>query len=161
MNEKINAFLKKYSKILFLSILAIIGILLIITSEKEQENYDKTYSHESMSLFEYQEILKTNLENTLNSISKNQITSVMITFESGFENVYSDISTHSQSDIFSYNSDNAPVIIKTKNPKIAGVMIVCNNIYDAQSITEIKKAAATCLNINENKIYIIGGTVTQ
>ena len=45
----------------------------------------------------------------------------------------------------------------TDEIEIAGVMIVCKSINNANDLSTIKQASATALGIDNSKIYIIGG----
>lgn len=163
MIKKIKESTRKKAKAVTVAILAAMGIILITISNlrgSDNENFHSGfYGTENVDL--YQKALEKRLEETLNSITGADCVNVMITLEGGFEKVYSAANYRASESLFGQSNQNTPPVLKTKSPKIAGVMIVCNNIFDAQSVKEIKKASATCLNISENKIYIIGGTISQ
>lgn len=160
MNKKLQNITRKNTKTISLIILSITGIILILLSYLSNKDTNEKYESTSEQDI-YKARLEQKLTDTLNSITSGNCVNVMITLEGGFEKVYAVSSYTEKESLFGQKEQSEMPLLKTKNPKIAGVMIVCSNIFDAQSVLEIKKAAATCLNINENKIYIIGGTISQ
>lgn len=123
----------------------IIGILLFAVSlfiEKSKEQPGDEYS-------KYCTYLENKLCEKLETIvGKGQI-DAMITLESNY--------TAANEDRKQAVFDQDQNAVEIPLPKIAGVMIVCKNITNETDFIHIKKAAATVLGINENKIYIIGG----
>ena len=161
MNEKTINTPKRNIKTILIILTVLTGLILFFFANSQSKQNSKDKSSIATDADEYAKNLEEQLEETINCLTNSTDTKVMITLDGGFENIYSSQTFSSNDTLFTSVNQTNPQIIKTKNPKIAGVMIVLKQVFDAESVTEIKKAAATCLNINENKIYIIGGTVTQ
>ena len=79
---------------------------------------------------------------------------VMITLEESYE--ISDGSTS----VFLHN-DSKEEVKTIPYPKGKGAVIVCRNISQKTNFDILKKAAATALGTDKNKIYIFGGELQQ
>lgn len=153
---KISEYLKKNKRMLSIILLALTGVLMVIFSyfikEKPAENgYDT-------ELTEYGEHLEQKLTNTLEKITGENTVDIVITFDSSFEKVYRGAyAPATQGSLSTLSNQTQPLEVKTKSPKIKGVMIVCTSIKTEDEFAVLKTAAATVLDISQNKIYIIGG----
>ena len=147
---------KKYSKSIILICLALSGLCLIMLSFAEKDSsYGKgTYDSE---LTRYGEYLENKLSDTIEKLTGEGTVDIIITFDSSFEQVFKENSDLSDMGILSVSQKGESLPVKTKSPKIKGVMIVLTTVKTAEEFRILKKAAATVLDIPENKIYIIGG----
>ena len=150
---------KKTTKTILPVILLALGITLILLSQYfETDNKEQTGAYSNAYETEYTEILENKLKSVLESITGKDTVNVMITLESTFEeNIYDEVYESSKFSYSGTTKSKENFAQATPTPKIGGVMIVCGSLSNAKDINTIKKAAATALNINENKIYIIGG----
>lgn len=163
MKDKNTLINKEAAKKFLLPILFIVGILLIIVSQfsdTDRKKQSATYSN----LYEtdYANILEIKLKNVLESITGEDTVCVMITFENTYEmNEYDEVYAVSDFSLPTESKNESFTAVNKPTPKIGGVMIVCSSLSNPDDIKTIKKAAATALNIKENKIYIIGGASKQ
>ena len=163
MKVKNNLFTKESAKKYIPILLLILGALLIVISyfpETKTKKNAETYSGEYET--DYANMLENKLKNVLESITGENTVKVMITFESTYITSKQDkLYETSSFSIETMTNDKDVSVIKKPTPEIGGVMIVCSSLSNPEDINVIKKAAATALNIKENKIYIIGGASKQ
>lgn len=141
-----------FSKMFMLLIMISAGILLIFISELSQKGSGSS-SLGNTETANYGQYLEEKLCEVLESVTGKDTVKVMITFESTYELGDND---EGYRQVFS-DETHISKIIEKPLPKIAGVMIVCKSIKEQSDFLQIKKAAATALNVSEQKIYIIGG----
>lgn len=143
-------------------IFALAGAFLIVFSTLFPDS-TKSINTTDDELSSYGRMLENRLKETLSAVTGEDCFEIMITFKSSFENVYNDEKIHSSQTanaaaaFLTTDDSKAPIVIKRKNPEIAGVVIACKRLLDTDSVIAIKQAAATVLNVSKNKIYIIGG----
>ena len=156
MKTKVTEYVKKNGKLLLVVVTSLIGIILIALSYtvkdvSSEQDYDT-------QLTAYGRHLEERLSSTLEKITGENTVDIVITFDSSFEKVYLETSGEPSFDTLSkLNSTSQPLQVKTKSPEIKGVMIACTSITTPEEFAVLKKAAATVLDISQNKIYIIGG----
>lgn len=151
-------FSKRKNVIVFLAIIGALMIILSFAIDSSEKTSKKNSDNNELS--EYGNTLEEKLENTLSALTGEGSIEAMITFSTGFENVYDNgisVSNGYDSMFSTSGAASEPVQIKRNCPKIGGVMLVCDAGLDEESLLQIKKAAATALNISETKIYVIGG----
>ena len=163
MKEKNIIFTKDTAKKFIPILLLITGVLLILVS-RFSETKEKAITDTFTGVYEtdYANILESKLKNVLESITGKGTVNVMITFESTYV-------TNEHDELYEASDFSLPTMTKSQEvsaakkptPEIGGVMIVCSSLSNPEDINTIKKAAATALNIKENKIYIIGGAPKQ
>ncbi len=171
------------SKSSFLIALGLIGLLLLLvssfdfTGSKTDNGTQSVKSTVIDSSNEYTERLETKLEELLGDMLGNTKVTVMITLESGTEYIYADeIKTNAdvtrdQSALKTQQSDSnqktyitvkdadgneRPLVVTEKMPVIRGVVIVCESGETATVSSAVRQAVKSALNVDENKICVIG-----
>ena len=134
---------KKTAAVLF----AILGCCLICFSFFQKDTSEVISSNELP--------LEARTREIIESVMGKGTTKVMITFENNYTQSNNYDSVYNMS--FSGNSKKSENTSKS-NEKIAGVMIVCKALRAKEDFLTVKQAVATCLDIPQSKIYIIGGT---
>ena len=186
MISDIKSFLKNISpgkKRTVLIIMGLAGMVLIFISNYTEMS-DNTgaadepvISDNFISAKEYKQQLEEELSDIISSIEGAGNVKIMITMESGTEDIYAvekNITERRQSKNDEYSSDSETeykegqvyVIIKNKNgteqavllkqvmPKIRGVLVVCDGGGDPVTKEKITQAVSGVLNISSGKVYV-------
>ncbi len=169
LNKKIRNFLeKKQNKKLFLIILlGAVGILFISLSElvppdsEEIEISENDYFKNSR---EYEEFLEKRIEDEISKISGAGETSVMLTLDSSEEFSYAQNSTEEifenesarKSEIITVEngSSETPVIVKTTEAKIRGILVICKGGDDPFVSEKIIESLRALLDVPSNRISV-------
>ena len=163
---------KLITLIVIVGIIAVCGIFLSesFSSADKSEKEESAAVHTSVK--EYEEKTEKKLEQTLSLIAGIGKCKVMVTVDSGEESVYSsDTETDNQSGENSTSSSQKntfvivdddgqkPLLEKEIEPKIRGVIVVCegaDDVYVRQAVTDSLRAA---LGISSANISVVkGGT---
>ncbi len=177
MSEKITALFKGDKKIKLIVLAGILGILFIFLSGGKTENVQKKSNETVSSSFSAEE-LSVQMENKLTAlvggISGVGHCNVMITYENGIEYVYANESK-STSDVMDegeggkkqekISQENSLVIIDTGNgkealrvkeiqPKVRGVVVVCDGADNISVRQRVVDAVTTALDISSAKVYV-------
>lgn len=173
------------SKSTFLIIAGILGLLLVLVSTfadkktvKDKEALKTVNSQNNLSATEkYIETVENKLETVISDMLSNTPVTVMVTLESGIEYVYADelkTGVETKKDNVAYKTEqsdsnqNNYVIFKDSDgneqallvteimPEIRGVVIVCDSGQTAAVSAAVKRAVKSVLNVDENKICVIG-----
>ena len=176
-NNAAKQFFISHAKGIILAAAALTGCLLLILSGFIQSDGKNAKQSGETTPEDYRLSLEKSLSETVDKIDGAGKTSVMITLECSFETVYASNAkldetvgqnesgqktTEKQLATTSSRTDGeAPVIVKKLNPKIKGVLIVCEGGNSKRVKNEVLKAAATALNISEAKIYVTGGNTSS
>ena len=158
---------KKQKIILTAGIAAIAVIMMsgVFTTNKETvQNYAQQYDIE-----EYRANLESRLADIISHIDGAGDTGVMITIDSGKEYIYaqnmsvdessdSDSAKHSQENKYytvkSQTNGEEPILIRESEPRVRGVIVVCEGAGNSAVRETIKTAVASIFNIAENKISV-------
>lgn len=167
------------NKILLIS--GIVGMLLILLSAIIPANNNKHQETIATNTLEqYSNKLKKQLEDTVSSISEAGEASVFITFERGYEYVYAttdkisnDKSENSKTDgysadIKSTDEENVviiktdegekPLVITEIEPKVKGIVIVCEGGGNKNVVNRVKSAISVSMGIDQDKICVVPKT---
>ncbi len=174
--QKIVA-IKDNKKIALFVILGFLAILLIFISEldfnnQEQKNFEST---NTFSRNEYCDYLESKVTEIIESIEGAGKTKVMITLSETTEYVYatngkttkknstdnSDLTSENNYVIIEKNNDDTGLLIKTIEPKIRGVAIVCEGGDNTNVQNQIYSAVSAVLNINMSRISISKSTYME
>lgn len=105
--------------------------------------------------------LEKRLENVLCQVEGAGKVAVVINVESGYETVLAMKTTVTES-VSATLTETSPilvngktVVIKELNPKITGVLIVCEGAKNISVLNKIQQATVSLLDINANKIEIL------
>ncbi len=168
MNKKIESIvtkLKENKRVAVIVLAGLIGILMLTASElmPEEEKAD-VQENEVSDYSEYEENLEQRLEGMISSINGAGKTKVMLTLESGDENVYamehkqSSSSQNEQSEneyvLINKSGDDEGLLLKIVEPEVRGVAIVCEGADSAQVRQEIISSVTAVLGITTNRISI-------
>lgn len=165
MKKAVEKFIKKlrHDKRLTAIVCAgLAGILLLTFSELfdgKEENQDSQGTdaqlHDS-----YEESIEARLKSIVSAINGAGRTEVMVTLDSGDENVYavkekSNANTQEREYIVvSNDNDESGLLLKVIEPEIRGVAIVCEGADSANVRQEIISTVSAVLGISTNRISI-------
>jgi len=152
--EKIKTNKKiQYVLVIVLSVLLVFFVLGKGLFNKNQENVVDNLS--------YVESLENRLEDALSKVKGVGKVSVVINVESGQETVLA-MKTTTTENSSGKHTETSPilvggktVIVKELNPKITGVLIVCEGAESIAVMNKIQQATVSLLDINVNKIEIL------
>jgi len=182
----IKSFLRNISpekKVSALVIMGIAGIVMIFisnciqTSDNSQKAEESVVPENFISAKEYKQQLETELSDIISSIEGAGNVKIMITMESGTEDIYAvekNVTERRQSkndDALNdseteYKEGQVYVVIKNKSgseqavllkqvmPKIRGVLVVCDGGGDPVTKEKITQAVSGVLNISSGKVYV-------
>ncbi len=177
MSEKITALFKGDKKIKLIVLAGILGILFIFLSGGKTENVQKKSNETVSSSFSAEELsvqMEKKLTALVGGISGVGHCNVMITYENGIEYVYANESK-STSDVMDEgeggkkqeknSQENSLVIIDTGNgkealrvkeiqPKVRGVVVVCDGADNISVRQRVVDAVTTALDISSAKVYV-------
>lgn len=161
----------KKNKTALLTVLGLVGIFLIFLSElnfPNKENKKETSFSESGYSYEYCDYLENKVKEIVESINGAGKTSVMITLSETTEYVYAvnekevnkntdkNSDTNNQNDYVIIDKDNndAGLLLKTIEPKVRGVAVVCEGGDDVKVQEQIYSAVGAVLNVSSSRISI-------
>ncbi len=169
--EKIKSIFKKDKKLPIILLLAILGIIFIFFSEfsKESKNNENNTEETSDSADFYASTTEEKLRKIISSIEGAGETDVMVTVETGEENVYAkEIKSNEESNdsksisnyeyeyivIKSGTSSESGMLLKVVQPNIRGVAVVCDGGDNAAVRENIISTVSAVLDIKTNKISV-------
>lgn len=163
--EKLSAFvekIKKDKKTLLIIVFALAGMLLILFSDSEENNKQPMKNEGFSDMAEEYEIKLQSLISKIEGVGK---VSVMITYESGEENVFASDKEESfrngeqkiKNDYIIVDSDNGETGLKIKSvyPKIKGVAVVCNGESDSTTKERIVSVVSALFDISTKNISVV------
>ncbi len=174
--KKIKIFFnsKENKKLYIIFLLGCIGILLISLSEFSSSASEVSASKSAIStnpVFEPDEKLETRLEEEISKISGAGKTSVMLTFDSSKEYFYAKNSNESVDEneknreqefvVIEGKDGDEPIILKTAEAKVRGVLVVCEGGNNAVVREKIIEALCALLDISSNHISVAGMALSQ
>ncbi len=167
--EKIKELILKDKKLAFMLVLAIIGAVLLVGSEFIGKEKTEQKVGVSVDTYEYAEAMEKKLAEIISAIDGAGSVSVMVTVETGEENVYAkQVKSDEQSDdnktmsqyeyeyiiVKSGTSSENGMLLKVIEPNIRGVAIVCDGGDNASVRENIINTVSAVLNIKTNKISV-------
>lgn len=172
--QKLKELFKADKKLALLCVAGIVGVLLLVISsvlpqngKKEEKETVSSTVHET-----YAEEIEEKLTEIISSIDGAGKTSVMVTLESGTEQVYAknekvkndsssdesklneDFSDEKEYVLIETDGDEGGLIIKLIQPKIRGVAVVCEGGGNDAVRQEITQAVTAVLDISSSRVYI-------
>ncbi len=164
MNGKIKELLDRIKtdrRLTVIVLLGLSGILLLTFSElKPKETQQSDEPDKTADISQYEENLEARLSELISSIDGAGRAKVMITLDSGDENVYA---TEDKSGEKSYeksyvvikqNGDENGILLKIAEPEIRGVAVVCEGAGSAEVRQEIINTVTAVLNVGTNRVNI-------
>lgn len=169
--DKARQLFGKNKKTVIITVIGFIGIFLIMFSElggKEKNESKNESLNTNMSTNEYCEYLESRIESIVSSIDGAGRTKVMITVSETTEYIYAendkenrknsdsanDLSNQSDYVIINADDNDTGLLLKTIEPKIRGVAIVCDGGNNEFVQQQIYSAVSAVLNISTSKISI-------
>lgn len=165
--QKYIANIKKDKKSLVIFISGLLIISVIFLSEfifADKNDNENNFSNDEISQYEYCEYLEEKLAKLVCSIDGAGKTIVMITLDETTEYIYAE-NSNEQIDannsnyeneyvIIQVENDDSGLLIKTIEPKIRGVAIVCEGGDNPVVQQQIYSIVSSVLNLNTSKISI-------
>ena len=160
---------QKSKRFAIIIVLCFLLIFIIIFSEMFSKSNKDQIKENNKSYTNYAETLEIKLENIISSINGAGDCKIMVTLETGEENVYAKQAKNQNEDkseftktldeyeyviLKSSSSTEEGMLLKVVEPNIRGVAIVCRGGDDPQVKEEIISAVSAVLNIKTNKISI-------
>lgn len=167
--EKIKDILMKDKKLLIILVLAIAGIVFLVLSEFISFDEAETHKKISATTEDYAEMIEMKLSNIVSSIEGAGEAVVMVTVETGEENVYAkEVKSNEENNenkasssyeyeyivIKSGTSSENGMLLKVIEPSIRGVAIVCDGGDNAAVRENILNTVSAVLDIKTNKISV-------
>ncbi len=163
----------KDKKTALIIILASVGILLVVLSEilpkNDNKNNEKNNNFSSVNSENYTEKIEKKLTEIISSVQGAGNTKVMVTLDTGSENVYArkidrknektdskEITDYEYEYIIvkSDSSSQNGMLLKVVEPNVRGVAVVCEGGDDAKVREQIAETVSAVLNVRKNKISI-------
>lgn len=167
IQETLSKILKNDSKkVKVIVAVGLVGIVLIAMSSLfTPSNKEKDVSSESsIDYSSYSKETEQKLTDIISSISGVGECKVMITFETGSENVYAtdselkndENSSDSKDEYVLYNSSNGEkaLLIKEKYPTVQGVSVVCDGGDDVEVREKVINTVTSLFNISTNRVSV-------
>lgn len=172
MGEKLNqikSLIFKDKKVLLLVVLSLIGILFLLITEFSAANDKENQEVKTVSTDEYAEKMESKLEEIISSVDGAGETVVMVTLDSGEENIYAkeiksdeDSKGDDKSNKYEYeyvvvkngSSTESGMLLKVIEPGVRGVAIVCDGGDNASVRENIINTVSAVLDIKTNKISV-------
>lgn len=179
--EQIKAYLKTDKGRRLIIIIGIAGMALILLSSilpRQPSNETATEQQQMVSNSQYEQLLEQRLIKLISEIDGAGKTNVLVTLENGEENIYAvnkedsqdisekwtedgqknqDNSKENRQDIVIIKQDGneQPVITTTIEPRVKGVVVVCQGGGIATIKSKISQAVTTALNISSDRVCVI------
>lgn len=164
MNEKLNNLferIKSDKRLFVIVVLGVAGIILLTLSEIMPEKEEKTVETENnQSLSEYEEKTEKRLAELISSIDGAGRTKVMITLNSGDENVYATEDKGGEKTyernyvVVKQNGDEIGMLLRVEEPEIRGVAVVCEGADSETVKQEITNTVTAVLGVGTNRVNI-------
>lgn len=165
------------SKYIYVILIGFVGIFLIFIStikKKEPHQKTKVENKSFQNSEEYTKHLETKLNNIISKIKGVGRSQVLVTLENGVENIYANsektatnsnenlsgkMSTRndSQKDIAMVDTKEGKqaLVVTQKEPKIKGVLVVCDGADNSLVVEQVYDAISKPLNIKRNRLSVV------
>ena len=163
---KLSEKLKKDKKLLLTVAAGILGIVFIVISEfipKSSYKKAETGEQNKNSVSSYEETLEKRLESIISSVDGAGRVQVMVTLDTSEQTQYAkDEKENSKSGEkksyekkFVLTDDDGGVVLKTTEPEVRGVIVVCDGGDNAAVKNGITSAVRAALSVDSNKITVL------
>lgn len=177
LKEKLISFVKEKKVVTIILIVGIAGMVLILFSElfssKNTSSSSTSTDTQAITMTEYEKRLEEKINTLVKEIEGVGKVTVMVTIESGSENIYAteektsgnttndgsesgkttNNNTYEESVVL-INGQKEALIEKVIEPKIRGVVIVCEGGSNSTVKQQVTQAITTAFAINANKVCI-------
>lgn len=165
---KLSEKLKKDKKLLLTVAAGILGIVFIVISEFiPKSSYKKAETGEQKnSVSSYEETLEKRLESIIASVDGAGRVQVMVTLDTSEQTQYAKdekensksgdkSSEKSYEKKYVLTDDDGGVVLKTTEPEVRGVIVVCDGGDNAAVKNGITSAVRAALSVDSNKITVL------
>lgn len=171
--EKISAKSRLNKRLLLIVLMLVSGIILLLASELSDNgktaSADITEPTSAYGMQEYSEALEQRLTSIISSVEGAGATRVMITFESGGEDIYlhdSDYGENAVSGeknsferkdeyvIIDGSSGEQGIVVRRAEPKVRGVVVVCEGGGSETVRAQITEAVTALLDISSARVSV-------
>ena len=164
MNERLHDLaerIKSDKKLFVIVVLGVAGIVLLTLSEIIPEKQEKSTENQTVpNLSEYEENTEKRLAELISSIEGAGRTKVMITLNSGDENVYATEDKNGEKTfersyvVIKQDGDENGMLLRVEEPEIRGVAVVCEGADSAAVKQEIINTVTAVLGVGTNRVNI-------
>lgn len=164
MNEVIAKLLSRFKgdkRMLVIVVLGLAGIILLALSELVPEApKEKTEPKNDVQSCDYEESLEKRLGELISAIEGAGKSRVMITLDSGDENIYatkdkaSDKNSERDYVVVKQDGDENGMLLKVAQPEIRGVAVVCEGADSAAVRQEITNTVTAVLGVSTSRVNI-------
>lgn len=174
--EKLSEYITKKGKSNLFVTIGLVGILLIFISDMDLSGSKQKDSTENETLHQYKTELEREITVLLKEIDGVGNVKVMITLESGSENIYvqqektaNDSSSHNTENNIQQNKkstfeneivivadggENQALVEKTLQPVVQGIAVVCSGADDIKVVSAVTNSVSVVLNLPTHKICV-------
>lgn len=166
---KLSEKLKKDKKLLLTVAAGILGIVFIVISEfipKSSYKKVETGEQNKNSVSSYEETLEKRLESIISSVDGAGRVQVMVTLDTSEQTQYAKdekensksgdkTSEKSYEKKYVLTDDDSGVVLKTTEPEVRGVIVVCDGGDNAAVKNGITSAVRAALSVDSNKITVL------
>lgn len=166
---KLSEKLKKDKKLLLTVAAGILGIVFIVISEfipKSSYKKAETGEQNKNSVSSYEETLEKRLESIISSVDGAGRVQVMVTLDTSEQTQYAKdekgnsksgdkSSEKSYEKKYVLTDDDGGVVLKTTEPEVRGVIVVCDGGDNAAVKNGITSAVRAALSVDSNKITVL------
>lgn len=166
---KLSEKLKKDKKLLLTVAAGILGIVFIVISEfvpKSLYKKAETGEQNKDSVSSYEETLEKRLEGIISSVDGAGRVQVMVTLDTSVQTQYAKdekensksgdkTSEKSYEKKYVLTDDDSGVVLKTTEPEVRGVIVVCDGGDNAAVKNGITSAVRAALSVDSNKITVL------
>ncbi len=171
--EKITSKSRLNKKLMLVVMLLVSGIILLLASElvttEETASLQSAETTSNTDLQEYSERLEQRLTSIISSIDGAGATRVMVTLESGSEDIYlhdfdygenadpsgkNSIERKDEYVIIDGSSGEQGIIVRRAEPKVRGVAVVCEGGGSDQVRSQIVEAVTALLDISSARVSV-------
>ncbi len=172
--EKISAKSRLNKRLLLIVLMLVSGIILLLASELsdvgETVDAELTQPTSVSDMQEYSEMLEQRLISIISSVDGAGATRVMVTFESGGEDIYlhdSDYGENAASDgknsverkdeyvIIDGSSGQQGIVVRRAEPKVRGVAVVCEGGGSETVRAQITEIVTALLDISSARVSVV------
>ena len=148
--------------IIFLVLIALLGVLLIGVANKSKNNVKENEGFESLDPAEYARAVEERVEELCNRVDGASSAYAVVTLKGGYKAIYaSDSQSGSSSNknstvIVGNGSSEKGLLVGYENPEISGIGIVCSGGDDYNVRKNIISVVSSAFDVSSNKIFVSG-----
>ena len=148
--------------IIFLVLIALLGVLLIGVANKSKNNVKENEGFESLDPAEYARAVEERVEELCNRVDGASSAYAVVTLKGGYRAIYASDSQSGNSSnknstvIVGNGSSEKGLLVGYENPEISGIGIVCSGGDDYNVRKNIISVVSSAFDVSSNKIFVSG-----